>query len=845
MNIYRPLSLFVVSMMFGMGIQSSAQPLPEMKKDTTELKKDAPDKDKKGRDAKKDTKKKNEYEELMKKKGTVMKGLFTVRHIDNKWYFEIPDSLLGRYLMCVTRYTAVPQGFGKFAGEEVNEATVYFEKRDYKTMLLRAYVLSQLGKEGDNISKTLQKSTIDPIVASFKIITGNKKKGQSLIEVTNLFMRDNKLMVDFSGLSKSSKPGGLAADRSFIDTMKVYPINIEVATTRTYGAPSGRMPASQTGSITLGTNTSIVKLPDTPMRKRLWDKRVGYFTGRFTVFDDDQHKTEHEAFITRYRLEPKDKKAYLKGKLTEPVKPIVYYIDPATPKKWVPYLIAGINDWNVAFEAAGFKNAIQGREWPNDPDMSVDDARYCVIRYLPSETENAYGPHVSDPRSGEIIESHICWYHNVMSLLTKWYLVQCGPLDKRAQTMKMPDELMGELIRFVSSHEVGHTLGLRHNMGASFATPVEKLRDKKWVEEHGHTVSIMDYARFNYVAQPEDNISEKGLFPRINDYDKWAIKWGYQWRPEFNDEFEEKDSLMTETSAILQKHPEYWFSGEGRDEDPRSQTECLGDNNMKASTYGVRNLRRVIAGLPAWTKQANYQTDDLAEAYKATRDQFSRYIGHVRKNIGGHYLNNLPGKKPVEIAPASTQLEAVSWIGDNVLTPPMWLFPDNITTPLGTNVQSEVEKMQNSAIEGMLSSSLLNKIYNDSYTPGADILKLDTYLNTIFKYVWKPLNNRDELMNKMARTLQRNYLKRINTILNPEKQQAPSNASSAALIILNNIMSNNAINSDATLYLLQHLDKIENYVKAQQTSASGINKLHYQEMQEQIKLIRERRTTVK
>lgn len=228
--------------------------------------------------------------------------------------------------------------------------------------------------------------------------------------------------------------------------------------------------------------------------------------------------------------------------------PIIYYIDPATPKKWIPYLKAGVEDWNTAFEAAGFKNAIIAKEWPNDPNMSLDDARYSVIRYLPSETENAYGPRIVDPRSGEIMESHICWYHNVMNLLKKWYMVQCGPLDKRARTMTFDDKLMGSLIQFVSSHEVGHSIGLRHNMAASSATPVEKLRDKAWVEANGHTVSIMDYARFNYVAQPEDRISEKGLFPRIGVYDKWAIQWGYRYRPEFKDPYKEKDVLRAEVT---------------------------------------------------------------------------------------------------------------------------------------------------------------------------------------------------------------------------------------------------------------------------------------------------------
>ena len=848
----KPLLLCIAAVAFCLNLQAFNLPSLTFQektsvavKDSLKLDKKSSSKDKKA-DAEKKPEKKNEYEELMKKKGTVHKGLFTVRHIENKWYFEVPDSLLGRYLLCVTRYTSVPQGFGKFSGEEVNEATVYFEKRDYKTMLLRAYVLSQIADEKDNISKTLQASTTDPIVGAFKIIGKNKDEHLNLIEVTDLFLKDNKLMTSISGGRPGApKLGALFADRTFIDTVKVFPINIEVGTTRTYALTGGRLAAASTGSATLGMNTSIVMLPEQPMRKRLWDKRVGYFVNNFTVFSDEQHKTDRESFIARYRLEPKDKQAYLKGKLVEPIKPIVYYIDPATPKKWVPFLIKGIEDWNVAFEAAGFKNAIQAKEWPNDPNMSVDDARYCVLRYLPSEIENAYGPHVSDPRSGEIIESHICWYHNVMNLLTKWYMIQCGPLDKRAQTMKFDDNLMGELIRFVSSHEVGHTLGLRHNMGASYATPVEKLRDKAWVESHGHTVSIMDYARFNYVAQPEDNISEKGLFPRIGDYDKWAIKWGYQWRPEFKDEFEEKKALMTETTNMLKQHPELWFSGEGRDEDPRSQTESVGDDNMKASTYGIKNLKRVIAGLPTWTKQDNYQYDDLTEMYAAVRDQFNRYTRHVQKNIGGHYLSNLPGKKPVEVAPASKQLSAVSWIGTNVLETPMWLYPKKITDLIGMDAQKDIESRQSTALSALLSVSVLNKIYNDSFTEGADILKLDTYLNTVFKYVWKPLNNKSELQNKIRRTQERNYLSCINSILNPEKKDEAKNVATPLVRLLKVGSSSNAISSDATLYVLQHLNKVESYCKSRSASAMGINKLHYDELLQQIKLIKERRTTVK
>lgn len=811
----------------------------------TQSQDDNKDLKKKKKDDGKKPEKKNEYDELIKKGGTVKKGLFTVRHIEDKWYFEVPDSIIGRYLLAVTRLTAVPQGLGKFSGEEVNENTLYFEKRDDATLLLRAYVLSQFAGEDTNISKTLKASTTDPIIASFKIIGKNKDKHMYLIDVTNLFLKDNDVVSIPKNNSRTYGVSGLQSDRTFIDTMKVFPINVEIASTRTYSAAtSGGVdsssddasirrsfpPASFTGSVTIGLNTSIVLLPSVPMRKRLWDERVGYFTTRITYFDDDQHKTDREQIVARYNLVPKDKKAYAKGKLVEPVKQIVYYIDPATPKKWVPYLIQGINDWNVAFEAAGFKNAIVAKEWPNDKDMSVDDARFCVLRYLPAEIENAYGPHIIDPRSGEIIESHICWYHNVMNLLTKWYMTQCGPLDKRAQTMHFDDELMGQLIRFVSSHEVGHTLGLRHNMGASNATPVENLRNKAWVEAHGHTVSIMDYARFNYVAQPEDNISPKGLFPRINDYDKWAIKWGYQYRPDFKDEIEEKKGLMKETTEILKNNPRLWFAGEGRDEDPRSQSEDLGDDNVKASDYGIKNLKRVMANLPKWTHQDNYQYEDLEEMYGSVCDQFRRYMNHVMKNLGGHYLNNLPGKAPVEIAPASKELEVLDYLDRQIFNAPMWLYPQDIVSKTGTNVAKDIKDRQDKLINIALSARILNIIYDDSFS-SKDALQLDTYLNKLFSTVWKPIDNENSIKNNARRSLQRSYIDSLNSLLNPDEKAKKSD--------------NGYYNSDAILYASQHLDKVESYVKLQAAKATGINKVHYNDILRQIKLIRERQTNIK
>ena len=542
-----------------------------------------------------------------------------------------------------------------------------------------------------------------------------------------------------------------------------------------------------------------------------------------TQFSDDE-APEHDAYISRYRLEPKNMKAYKAGKLVEPRQPIVFYIDPATPKKWAKYLKMGIEDWNTAFEAAGFKNAIMAKDWPEDSTMSIDDARFSVLRYLPSETENAYGPRIVDPRSGEIIEAHICWYHNVMSLVKGWYIRQCGPLDKRAQTMDFPDELMGQLIRFVSSHEVGHSLGLRHNMIASQATPVEKLRDKSWVEKYGHTASIMDYARFNYVAQPEDKIGEKGLFPRINDYDKWAIKWGYQYRPEFKDAYEEKKALRSETTKALENRRLWWCGDEGKGTDPRSQTEDLGDNQMKANEYGVKNLKRVMQNILKWTAQPDGQYDDLMTVHKGVRAQFQRYVNHVQKYLNGRYVNNAPGQPVHDYVPRALQQEALQWLDRNVLEAPLWLYPDDVVERLGIDATDEIRSRQQTLIALMLSPGMLYNLHETSLR-AKQPYPLADYLNDVFAAVWKPLNNKDERQNDFRRQQQRSYMYFVDHLLNPTDQDKGG-------------INVTAHRSDALLYAEQHLDQIESYLKGQQ--ATGINARHYQNLLLQVKKIRDK-----
>jgi hypothetical protein len=429
----------------------------------------------------------------------------------------------------------VPGGSPKFGGEEMGQKVILFDKGIGKKINLRIVSLITLSDSTNTIAKAVANSNVDAIASVFEVKARGEGDRSSFIEVTDFLQKENSFTKPNNEVIQRLGLGGVAQDRSYLKSVAAYPINIELRSIRTYSATVSAKPSPVTpildaakvgGAITLEVSTSILLMPKNAMMPRQFDQRVGYFADSgYAPLTDDQQNIDFKSFIIRYRLEPKkeDMEKYKRGELVEPKVPIVYYIDPATPKQWRPYLIQGINDWNEAFKAAGFKNAIMGKEWPeSDTTMSLEDARYKVLRYLPSETANAYGPNIHDPRSGEILQSYIGWYHNVMSLVHDWYMLQAGPSDPRARTMTFSDELMGELIRFVSSHEVGHTLGLRHNMGSSSLTPVEKLRDKAWVEKNGHTNSIMDYARFNYVAQPEDSIGAAGIMPRINDYDKWG-----------------------------------------------------------------------------------------------------------------------------------------------------------------------------------------------------------------------------------------------------------------------------------------------------------------------------------
>lgn len=682
----------------------------------------------------------------------VKNGLFTVEKNGNDWFFIIPDSLLERRFLTTTRYTATPANCGKFAGEQINGQTIYFEKAPDERLLMRAELLINVSDSLDDINRAIIISNENPIIGSFKL--EKYKKGFSKINVTRFFNDDNPA-ISFSQYDKQNFGlTSLISDKCYINEIKTFPMNTEVKVTKTWSSSRSRIPAGAvTGSVTFGFNVSFVLLPKVPMMKRYFDPRVGYFADSYTSFTDDQQRVKDKNFIVRWRLEPKpeDIEKMKAGELVEPKKPIIYYIDPATPKKWRKYLIAGVNDWQKAFEKAGFKNAIMAKEWPeNDSTMSMEDARYSVIRYLASPIENAYGPQVHDPRSGEILESHICWYHNVMRLVHDWYMIQASSVDPEARCMKFNDELMGELIRFVSSHEVGHTLGLRHNFGSSSTIPVDSLRSKKWVEAFGHTPSIMDYARFNYVAQPEDSISRVGIFPRIGDYDMWAIQWGYS--PMWNAYDEESDHYELEkliTKERVAENPRLWF-GDGETSnvsDPRCQTEDLGDDAVKASYYGILNLKRLVKNLEDWTYESNdIYSSNISSMYSEIRNQYLRYLGHVIRNIGGKFKNYKTIDESGDVytdVPKSRQVRALDFIDKNVFNEPVWLIDVPYINRIYPNKKDVTELIGVYTVRNLLSRGYNDM--NDSY-PYSEFLQDMT--DRLFKKVFAggQLSEYDQLL---------------------------------------------------------------------------------------------------
>ncbi len=523
----------------------------------------------------------------------------------------------------------------------------------------------------------------------------------------------------------------------------------------------------------------MILLPKVPMKRRYADERVGWFSRGQTDYGRDAQKSETVTYLDRWRLEVKDEdmEKFKNGELVEPKEPIVYYIDRATPKKWIPYIKQGIEDWQKAFEAAGFKNAIIAKEAPTveeDPDWSPEDVRYSVVRYLASPIPNANGPHVSDPRSGEILESDINWYHNVMSLLRNWFFVQTAAINEDARGVEFKDEIMGRLIRFVSSHEVGHTLGLPHNMGSSVAYPVESLRDPEFTAKYSTAPSIMDYARFNYVAQPEDG--DVALMPNIGPYDKYAIEWGY--RPILDKSAE--DEKKTLDSWIL-KHagdPIYRFGAQQSGViDPSSQTEDLGDDAMLASTYGIKNLKRIVPNLIEWTAEEGKDYEDLETMYEQVLAQYNRYMGHVTANIGGvvKTTKTYDQEGPVFVhVPAEKQKRAMEFLQNQLFDTPEWLIDQDIFNKIEFDGNVErVRSTQERTLNNLLDFGRMARLIENEEVNGSKAYGLLDMMDDLRSGIWSELRS-GRSVDTYRRNLQRAYIDRMEYLMTEEQPNIPA-----------------------------------------------------------------------
>lgn len=711
------------------------------------------------------------YSKLIKPGAITRQGIFTVHKVNDKYYFEIPDTLLGRDILIVTRIAqgaaGIKHGYAGYSGDQVGNTIIRFEKGpDHKLFLRRITFEEQPGDTTNSMYNSVIRSNLQPLVAAFGIGAYSPRGTGSVIDVTDYVNGDNDILFFNSATRKAMHVGSIQSKMSYIKDISAYPVNLEIRTIKTY------VQTSSDANFTIELNTSLVLLPKVPMRKRYADRRVGYFTERYTSYDANPQGVKVVNYIKRWRLEPKpeDIERYKAGELVEPQKPIVYYIDPTTPKKWVPYLMQGVMDWQQAFEKAGFKNAIVAKEAPSpdtDPNWSLQDARHSAIVYKPSSIANAAGPIITDPRSGEILESHINWYHNLMSTLHDWYMIQCGMSDPRARKMKFDDDLMGQLIRSVCAHEVGHSLGLTHNFGSSSSVPVEKLRDKEWVETHGLTPSIMDYARFNYVAQPEDSISESGLISRIGDYDIWAIQYGYRLLPEITLADNEIPFL---NGWIMEKAKDHrhWFGSEFASEDPRIQTEDLGDNSMKSGYYGIRNLQRIVPHLIQWTYEPNEGYKNLRQVYSGVISQFHNYLGHVATYIAGTYET---AKTAEQIGPvyapvsASLQRDALSFLGQNVFQTPTWLLDTAVLSRTGQSPEQIVNGAQRMVLNIILSNSRLARLSEAEAMYGLKAYRMVEYIDDLDRIMWTELKDYSTI-SIYRRNLQRYYVERLMDLSN-------------------------------------------------------------------------------
>jgi hypothetical protein len=709
-------------------------------------------------------------------------GVFTIHTIKEKVYYEIPKSELGKEFLWVSQIARTTLGVG-YGGQAAGNRVVKWERKGNR-ILLRNVSYDVVADPKLPVSRAVQAANNDTIIMAFNIEAIGKDES-AVIDASRLFTTE---VTEFSARTRL-RARGFDATRSFIEKTKSFPTNIEVEVSQTYTSPPDITPAGGGGGpqpptppnpfaqgMRPGTNAtvvmhySMVKLPEKPMMPRLFDERVGYFTVRKIDYGIDEQRAPQRTYITRWRLEKKDPNA----ELSEPIKPIVYYVDPATPTKWVPWIKKGIEDWQPAFEAAGFKNAIIAKEAPSkseDPYWDPEDARYSVIRYLPSTIENASGPHVSDPRTGEIIESDIQYYHNVMNLQRDWYFLQVGPLDPRAKKLPLPDDLMGRLVEYVIAHEVGHTLGFQHNMKASATYPAEKVRDPQWLKTMSHTPTLMDYSRFNYVAQPEDNIPLENLIPQIGPYDKWATMWGYKPIPGAKTADEEKKTL-DQWAREQDAKPWLRFStADSRGSDPGENTEAVGDADAVASTaLGIKNLKRVADMLLPATSQPGEPYDDLEELYGRMLGQWATELNHVTGIVGGfNSQQKHAGQDGVRfvIVPKERQAAAVRFLNENAFATPAWaLKPEILRRIEPAGALARVNLAQERILNSLLSNTRFDRLVEQEAIDGAAAYKPADFMADLRRGIWSELEGGPVRIDVYRRNLQNSYIDALSNKLN-------------------------------------------------------------------------------
>ena len=626
---------------------------------------------------------KTDFEKIASESNLVSRGMFNVYAQDGKYYFEIPVSLLQRDMLVVNKLQRVPfelndAGVNRGTNYETQMIRFEWNKEEKKIRVRQSRPLPE-SPENDAITRSVRDNFISPLIADFKLEACNADSTSVIIQINDIYDgSETSINNVFDNINLGTSA---VKDLSRIMSIKAFPNNIVATSELTTKVREGMSAVN----VTVEVSSSLVLLPEKPMMGRLDDPKVGYFTKDLLYFSDSQQKTEEKKYITRWRLEPKpeNREAYLRGELVEPEKPIVFYIENSTPYRWRKYIKQGIEDWQVAFERAGFKNAIIAKELPDSIAVNADDINYSVVTYAASSKANAMGPSILDPRSGEILEADIMWWHNVISMVQEWITVQTGAIDPKARGTKLPDEMMGDAIRFVACHEVGHSLGLRHNMMGSWTFPTDSLRSKSFTDKMNSTASsIMDYARYNYVAQPGDGVT--AVSPHIGPYDIFAIEYGYRWyglpTPEA-----EKDVLYD----FLNKHNGRLYKySEAQDPrsavDPRAQNEDLGDDPVRSSELGIANLKRIVPEIIKWTTtgEKGQTYEEASRLYYAVITQWNNYLYHVMANIGGIYIENTTvgdGVKTYTYVEKEKQEASLDFLLNEVLCYPRWLFDTEIS----------------------------------------------------------------------------------------------------------------------------------------------------------------------